>query len=159
MIPSQICGAFVVKSLTDEGKFSGYASTYGVDHHNDQIVPGAFRRTLNTWRTKGHWPMVLWHHRLDQPLGEWTHLEEDCRGLYGEGQLGLTLKRAQEVYGLMKRKVITGLSIGFYSVMARKSVSSPVRKIYQLDLVEISLVTLPANAHARVVDVKSRWSD
>jgi len=145
-----------VKSLNNTGAFVGYASTYAVDHHKDQVVPGAFAHTLKQWRQKQKLPLLLWNHRLEEPLGFWTHVQEDPQGLYVEGQLLMDLQRAKEAYLLMKRNILSGLSIGFRILMARRLAATQVRKIYQLDLVEISVVTSPANTHARVLDLKAQ---
>ena len=67
--------------------------------------------------------------------------------------------RGREVYALMKmtpRPAIDGLSIGY---VAREWESSRTpdplrRRLTRLDLIEISPVTFPANARARVDQVK-----
>ncbi len=138
-----------IKMLSSPGTFSGYASTYGVDCQRDQIMPGAFRHTLNTKR-----PLLLWHHRLHEPIGKWTYLSEDKQGLYVEGQLILEIQRAQEAYALMKKQILRSLSIGFQPVLSFFDKRKRVRKIYQLNLIEISIVGLPANNHAQIRCVK-----
>ena len=142
--------ALEVKSLTSEGLFHGYASTYEVDRHKDQIMPGAFARSLSGWRKQGAWPFLLWYHRADQPLGHWCTMREDRRGLFVQGQLMLNLARAQEVYTLMHKGVVRGLSIGFEPMVFRLCERIGVRKIYQVHLVEVSVVTMPANTSAQI---------
>ncbi len=139
-----------IKSLGVDGSFEGYASTYQVDSERDQIVPGAFRHTLSHWKQRNRWPLLLWQHHLDQPIGLWTHLEEDSQGLKAQGVLLMDLPMAKTAYALIKAGALDGLSIGFRLVTARVCPQTRVRKIYQVDLVEVSLVSLPANEGARV---------
>ena len=147
--------------------FSGYGAVFGnVDADGDLILPGAFQKSLAQAQA-GHtpWPVMLLQHgggRLDagdlNPIGVWTDLREDEVGLRVSGALADTA-RGREVYALMKmtpRPAIDGLSIGY---VAREWESSrtpdpPRRRLTRLDLVEISPVTFPANARARVDQVK-----
>jgi HK97 family phage prohead protease len=146
--------SFEMKMLDPLGHFMGYASTYGVDTQRDQMMPGAFTHSLQQWQQKGKFPLLLWHHRLDEPIGFWKRIQEDAIGLYVEGQLMMDLQRAREVYTLIKSKILEGLSIGFQPLISRFDSRQRVRKIYQVNLIEISVVTLPANTEARVINLK-----
>jgi len=55
----------------------------------------------------------------------------------------------------MKSKAITGLSIGYYVTSASYNEKTGIRTLNELDLVEISIVTNPANTEARIEAVKS----
>ena len=58
----------------------------------------------------------------------------------------LDVQQGKEAYSLMKAGILEGLSIGFYPLIASKRTrASQIRKIFQVDLVEISLVTQEAN--------------
>jgi HK97 family phage prohead protease len=146
---------FEVKHLEASGYFTGYASTYGVDSQKDQIMPGAFTHTLQQWEKKDKLPLLLWHHRIEEPIGFWHKMTEDQKGLYVEGQLILDLQRAREAYILLKTKMLEGLSIGFQTVISKFDTRERVLKIYQVNLVEISIVSLPANKDALVHSVKN----
>lgn len=150
---------FEVKHLAASGEFTGYASTYHVDSQKDQIMPGAFGHTLKQWEKKGKLPLLLWHHRIDEPIGFWKKMTEDDNGLYVEGQLIMDLQRAREAYMLMKAKILGGLSIGFQPIISRFDPRERIRKIYQMNLMEISIVSLPANEEAYVSSLKHEfWS-
>ena len=58
--------------------------------------------------------------------------------------------RAREVLALMRAGAIDGLSIGFKAVRARRDRPRGVRRIEQIDLWEISIVTFPMLPEARV---------
>ena len=65
--------------------------------------------------------------------------------LYVEGQLLLDVQKGREAYSLKQAKAIEGLSIGFKVVEALKGQEKSLRLLTKIVLVEVSLVTLPAN--------------
>ena len=146
---------FEVKSLSSEGFFEGYASTYHIDKHGDMIRPGAFRHTLKHWRQAGKWPLLLWQHDMKTPLGAFTYMEENNHGLLVRGLLELEVQAAREAYVLLKKRIISGLSIGFENVLSRFNPQKRVREIFQVKLREVSIVTLPANPMAGVACIKA----
>lgn len=152
-IPFTLKGALRLESLEEEGCFSGYASVFEcVDQQKDRVLPGAFQKSL---KDPEQMPKMLWQHNVQEPIGIWRVVREDTRGLYVEGQLLLDLQRGREAYTLLKKGVVTGLSIGCQVVEASYCQSEKVRELKEVSLMEISLVTFAANAHAKVLAVKS----
>lgn len=158
-----------IKAGGDEAPmtFSGYGAVFGnVDAYGDVIAKGAFAKTIGEFKTSGIWPSMLsqhggWAVGADDmtPVGVWTEIREDDHGLYVEGQLADTV-RGKELYTLMKmspRPAINGMSIGYRPIewTMRSKPEEPRRTLTKVDLVEISLVTFPANGKARVTGVKS----
>lgn len=151
----------------DAMSFSGYGAVFGnVDSYGDVIAPGAFADTLAKAQKTGTWPAMLsqhggWAMSADDmtPVGVWTSLAEDGIGLKAEGVLAPT-QRGRELHALMKmqpRPAIDGLSIGYIAKEStpRSSPEEPRRTLKKVDLLEISLVTFPANGRARVTGVKA----
>lgn len=148
--------------------FSGYGAAFNnIDSYGDVIAPGAFARFLSdVQEQKQPWPAMLSQHggmglNADDmtPVGVWTHLAEDGAGLQVKGQLADT-PRGRELYTLMKmspRPAIDGLSIGYIakSFTPRSKPEDPRRTLTQIDLMEISPVTFPANRNARMTSVKA----
>ena len=145
-----------------EMTFSGYGSVFGVlDAYDDIIEPGAFSATISQFKSSGVWPAMLAQHggwrgssQDMTPVGVWTEMREDDHGLYVEGKLADT-PRGRELYTLMKmtpRPAINGLSIGYYVTDFRDEeiVGGSIRHITGIALVELSLVTFPANDEARI---------
>lgn len=99
-------------------------------------------------------PKMLWQHEAKRPLGVWTLLHENERGLYVEGRLILGVQQADEAYLLLKEGVIDGLSIGFRTRRAIWDKTNKARILLDIDLIEISLVTFGANTRATVHQVK-----
>ncbi len=163
------CGLMEMK-VAGEGAdmtFSGYGAVFGnLDAYGDVIAPGAFTETLFESKAANQWPAMLVQHGytadMDVPVGIWTELREDPVGLYAEGKLADT-NMGRELYGLMKmqpRPAINGMSIGYIPIewTTRSKPEEPRRVLKKLSLMEISLVTFPANSRARVTDVKSEIS-
>jgi uncharacterized protein len=137
---------------TDAGVFEGYASLFGVlDSGGDIVERGAFARSLKQRGASG--VKLLWQHKAQEPLGVWTQLEEDARGLRVTGRLDLSVARAREALSLMRSGAVDGLSIGFRTIRSAKDAQSGARRLLDIDLWEISIVTFPMlpQARARVV--------
>jgi HK97 family phage prohead protease len=146
--------ALYVKDVSEDGTFEGHVSVSGnVDSYGDVVQPGAFATSLAKHRREGTKPLLLWQHNPDEPIGVWEDLAEDGKGLWGKGRLLRGVRRADEAHILLKGGAIQGLSIGYREVKAEPD--GQVRKLVELDLLEASLVSFPANRRARVAVVKS----
>lgn len=140
-------------TIDADGVVEGYASLFGaIDQARDMVAPGAFRQSLRL-RGLRRIPM-LFQHDPAEPIGVWLELAEDFRGLRARGRLIPGVQRSREVLALVKAGAIDGLSIGFRTVKARVDPKTRVRKLIELDLWEISIVTFPLLDGARVSAVK-----
>jgi HK97 family phage prohead protease len=148
--------AFQIKATGDDGSVEGYGSVFGVkDSYDDVIAKGAFSASLRAHKAAGTMPAMLWQHDAGEPCGVWTDVDEDDKGLVIKGKLALDTTRGKEAYALMKMGALNGLSIGFVSKQWQYDRETEVRTLTEIDLWEVSLVTFPANAKARVTSVKS----
>lgn len=152
LAPHEQLGVRVFRPQTrieEDGTVEGYASLFGeIDAARDMVMPGAFARTLKS-RGIRRVPM-LFQHDPAEPVGVWLELVEDFRGLRARGKLIPDVARARELIALVRAGAVDGLSIGFRTVKGRIDPASRVRKIIDLDLWEISIVTFPLLAGARV---------
>ena len=143
------------KHTEADGTFEGYASLFNrEDLGRDVVMPGAFRESLASRGTRGI--KLLFQHDSNQPIGVWTVLQEDARGLYAQGRLLREVSKAREVMALMRAGALDGLSIGFRTVKARRDKASGVRRIDKIDLWEISIVTFPLLPEARITSTKQK---
>jgi len=148
-----------------EGTFAGYASIFGnEDLGGDVVLKGAFRDTLKDWKAKGKLPkMLLQHgHSFDQhsllPIGVWSAMSEDSKGLYVEGRLfALDTERGKTVYAGLKEGALDGLSIGYRARDFEYGTKpeEPYRTIKKLDLFEVSIVLFGMNEEATIDAVKA----
>jgi HK97 family phage prohead protease len=159
---------FKLEAGAKEGIIKGYGSVFGnVDSHGDVIVKGAFKDTLREWEDKGKFPPMLLQHgggmfggtAMDGvPIGVWSMMEENAKGLRVEGQLlAMDTPDVRRIYEAMKAGSLDGLSIG-YMVKSHElgtKPGEPKRKLTGIDLWELSVVTFPSNDRARVSGVKA----
>lgn len=152
-VRGQLPCAFEIKALSADGTFEGYASVFNnVDSQRDRVHKGAFSTSI---KQRDKPVQLLWQHQWEKPIGVITALFEDARGLYMKGKLLLEVEQAREAYALMKAGVVRGLSIGYSVKRSRRSPDTGIRELLELNLWEISLVTMPANEAAQVTVVKS----
>lgn len=148
--------AFELKAAGDDGTVEGYGSVFGVrDDYDDVIARGAYVSSLNAHKAGGTMPAMLWQHDPSAPIGVWTEMVEDSKGLKIKGQLALDTVKGKEAHALLKMGAINGLSIGFIAKKWDYDRETDVRTLTEVDLWEVSLVTFPANDKARITGVKA----
>lgn len=135
--------------IDGEGRFAGYASVFGrIDEGGDIVLPGAFRDSL---RRRGREAIrMLFHHDPREPVGVWETIAEDGYGLWVEGRLTGGVPRADALRRLIETRAIDGLSIGFRTVKATREARSGHRRLSEIDLWEVSIVTFPMLDAARI---------
>lgn len=152
-------GELMIKADGADGEIAGYGSLWDkVDSYGEAVVKGAFTKSLKAWRKSKRPIPMLWQHRSDQPIGVWDDFEEDDKGLKLAGRLNLDTQRGKEAWSDVKMQAVTGLSIGYYEVKADpwSFDQTDARKLYELDLREVSPVTFPALKEAQIDAVKAR---
>lgn len=148
--------ALQLKATGDDGSIEGYGSVFGErDSYDDVIAVGAFVDSLKAHKAAGTMPAMLWQHDGAKPIGIWTEMVEDSKGLRIKGQLALETSLGKEAHALLKMGALNGLSIGFISKQWAYDRDTDVRTLTEVDLWEVSLVTFPANGKARVTNVKA----
>jgi HK97 family phage prohead protease len=138
--------------------FEGYASVFNtpIDALSGPTIieRGAFKKTLaEQWeRIK-----ILWQHNSDEPIGRPLEMREDEHGLRLRAVLSST-QRGREAAQLLKDGVIREMSIGFDPIKfyMDRTGPEPVRRLTEIKLWEISLVTHAANPLAVVTQIHKR---
>jgi uncharacterized protein len=159
------------EDVRDDGTFSGYGSVFNVqDSGYDIVMPGAFAESLAEHKGANTMPKLLWQHDPWEPIGIWTDMREDARGLLCEGKLLLDIELGRKAHVLLKHRAIDGLSIGYdcqeWEIEETSETPSPpgpigyyycgpqIRRLKRINLWEVSVVTFPMNTEARVDHVK-----
>lgn len=145
--------------VADTGRFSGYASVFGViDDQGEIIRKGAYTDSLASYEESGKRFPVIYLHNLKEPVGYIEKAVEDDVGLWVEGVImHETSAKAAEAYSFVKEGVISEMSVGFYYI-PEDTVYDPetdITNIYKADLREVSLVVIGSNSGSRIVAVKS----
>lgn len=133
------------------GTVRGYAALFHqVDLAGDRILPGAFAASLARRGAAGI--RMLWQHEPGRPIGVWTRVAEDARGLFVEGRLAMETRGGREAFQLIAAGAVDGLSIGFRTTRAARETApgGARRRLVEIDLWEISVVTFPMQQGARV---------
>jgi HK97 family phage prohead protease len=136
----------------DDGRmeFSGLASTYGnLDHTGDVVLRGAFDATLNG-NTKRR---LLWQHDISEPIGVELDIGSTEQGLHGTWKLSRTT-RGLDAWELLKDGAVDSLSIGYIADEVEFD-DAGVRLLKSVTLLEVSLVSIPANDLAVVTQLKA----
>lgn len=148
--------ALAIRATGDDGTVEGYGSVFGArDTYDDVILSGAFSASLAAHRAAGTMPAMLWQHDPEEPIGVWTDMVEDEKGLRVKGRLVLDAERGRAAHALLKAGALNGLSIGFMAKQWAYDRDTEVRTLTEIDLWEVSMVTFPAQARARITNVKS----
>jgi len=143
-----------VKGIDDDGRFSGYGSVFEtVDSYNEAVAPGAFERSLA--ERPASKVKMLWQHNTYEPIGVYESMVEDEHGLRVAGRILPSVQRGREAIELMKAGAIDGLSIGFVPKKYEDVENTGVRRVLEVDLWEVSIVTFPANQDALIELQKS----
>ena len=148
-------------SVNDEGIFEGYLSTYGdVDSYRTYFMPGAWDKSIERFNS-GEVIPVLWSHDRSKPIGKFTELKSDDKGLWGRGKLTMEDPQAKIAYAHMKDGSVMGLSVGFEldydNVIYNKMLDA--LGIAEADLFECSVTVFPANTNAKITNFKSQNHD
>jgi HK97 family phage prohead protease len=154
-VDSQDCGlelkyAAGSSLVTDGAQMQGYASVFGVpDQGGDIVLRGAFSASLKRLAARGDRVRMLWQHDPARPIGVWDEIREDDRGLWLKGRLLPEVAQAREAAALVAAGAIDGLSIGYRTIAAERD-GRGRRLLSEVELWEVSLVTFPMLAEAKV---------
>ena len=139
-----------LKSVDAEQRvIEGIASTPSTDRVGDVVVPegASFKLPLP----------LLWQHRHDQPIGHVTHATVTKAGIKIRAQIAKdVLPRIEEAWALIKSGLVRGLSIGFRPTADPEPIKGTFGvKFTAWEWMELSAVTIPANADASIASIKS----
>lgn len=146
-----------IKALSKR-EFEGHGSIFGnIDLGGDVVMPGAFQKSLAQHKRANSLPQMFWMHSPDQVPGIWKEMHEDGDGLFVKGEL-VDTPLGNEMHTLLTRKAVRGLSIGF-RINEAEFDGDGVRQLKEIDLWEVSLVSMAMNPLAQIEAAKSRLSD
>ena len=144
---------FELESADESGEFSGYAAVFGSkDSGGDIIEKGAFSKTIR--EDFGRIKILSQHTDCELPIGKPLELREDDKGLFIRGKISDTAK-GRDIQTLMKDGVLNELSIGYDAVEFDYDSEQGVRRLKEIKLWEVSIVTWAMNDQAKIDEVKS----
>lgn len=146
-----------------EGEFIVYPSTFTKtpDSYGDVVAPGAFLKTIATWKNSGLVLPGLFGHRMDDPdfyVAEALEMGEDEHGWWVKGRFDLESPKGPHVYRLVKGRRLNQLSFA-YDVIDGAGVEmdngTKAYELRELKVYEFSFVPIGANQDTSVVAVKA----
>ena len=147
-----------IREGDDEGIFEGHGAVFDKKNSHQEIIKrGAFKESIEKRGTKGI-KMLMGHDRT-APIGKWTELREDSKGLFVRGKLLLTLAKAQEALLLMREGILDGLSIGFSIIEDSFDREERAFILHKIDLREVSPVLIPSASEALISKVREFGPD
>jgi HK97 family phage prohead protease/HK97 family phage major capsid protein len=135
---------FTTKAATQEDGdetivVEGYASTNDVDRVGDVVPTSVWEKGLANYLKN---PIILAYHNHQMPVGKMVEHRVDEKGLWIKASIS---DAADNVYKLIKKGILSAFSIGFRVKDAEYNSAAEVFLIKDLELHEISVVSIPAN--------------
>ena len=135
--------SFIKSDTTDEKTTSitieGYASTDDVDRQGDIVPASVWKKGIQNYLKN---PVILAYHDHSEPVGRMVEHRVDGKGLWVKARIS---SAAGEVFNLVKDGILTAFSIGFRIVDAEYDAAKELFVVKELELHEISVVSVPAN--------------
>lgn len=123
----------------DSVMIEGYASTNDVDRHGDIVPVSVWQKGIENYLKN---PVILAYHDHSEPAGRMIEHRIDEKGFWVKARISAA---AEDVFNLVKDGVITAFSIGFRIVDAEYNSAAELFVVKELELHEISVVSVPAN--------------
>jgi HK97 family phage prohead protease len=143
-----------IKEADDDARqITGMATTPTPDRLEDVVEPEGAQFKL---------PLaLLWQHNSEQPIGRVTHARVTKAGIEIIAKIARTVEtgrlkdRLDEAWQSIKAGLVTGLSIGFKPLEHEYIKETKGVRFTKWDWLELSVVTIPANAEANITTVRS----
>jgi HK97 family phage prohead protease/HK97 family phage major capsid protein len=125
--------------VIDSIMIEGYASTNDVDRQGDVVPAGVWEAGIKNYLNN---PVILAYHKHNEPVGRMVEHKIDDKGLWIKARISAA---AEDVFNLVKDGVLTAFSIGFRIADAEYNSAAELFIVKELELHEISVVSVPAN--------------
>jgi HK97 family phage prohead protease len=141
---------------SQEMVITGIANAATVDRINELIE-------MSQWKLDSYLknPIILYQHEYDDPIGFARNVQVTSQGLsfeavIGDPSKGYELTEAQrEARSLLAQGVLKAFSVGYYPEDYEYDSAHEVWKLKNVDLMEISLVSVPCNPDSLLTSIKS----
>lgn len=126
----------------DNIKIAGYANTSLKDRTGDVVLPEAWAKGIENYRKN---PVLLYQHDHSRPIGKSEIVRVDKKGIFVEASVSSAAEKLHGVQSLIKDGALKSFSVGFRVKDADYDRSSDTFLIKDLELLEISVVSVPCN--------------
>lgn len=145
--------AFNVKDEDETGlTIEGYGATWNnIDSGGDMCIKGCATKTI---KERGSRIAFCYQHDIKDPIGKILLIEEDEKGIHIIVKISAS---EEKKITKIKEKILQELSIGYRTIKESQEIveNTPVAKLLEIMIYEISLVTLAMNEQATITGMKS----
>jgi HK97 family phage prohead protease/HK97 family phage major capsid protein len=146
-----------IKAASSKKSFriAGYANTSTKDRSGDIVTPEAWAKGIENYRKN---PVLLYQHDHSKPIGRAESIRVDKKGIFVEGAVSDAAETLHGVQTLIKDGALKSFSVGFRVKDADYDRTSDTFYIKDLELLEISVVSVPANQES-LFSIKKSFED
>lgn len=170
-------------TTTDTGGFIGYAARFlNIDRQGDIILPGAFQKSIQEFMDSGGLVLSDHENKTSAVIGTLNDATEDRSGLKVDVTFSAT-KAGQDIRTLLREKAVRKMSISFLAKPPERLSKKQVGELWDRmgykpsatqiklsekganlikevsEIIEVSVVPIPANADASIISVKAHSED
>lgn len=139
------------------GEVTALVSVFNnVDYVNDRVMPGAFAKSLNDYKTAGKSIPFVWSHQWNNPeayIGKIVEAKETLKGLEVKAYLYNT-PVAQHVRELLTDGVVTQFSFAYDTISEQKGADG-ANELLELRILEAGPTLKGCNPDTEIVEAKS----
>jgi HK97 family phage prohead protease/HK97 family phage major capsid protein len=121
---------------------AGYANTTDKDRQGDVVLASAWAKGIDNYRTN---PVLLFQHNANTPIGRVNKIRVDHKGLYVDATISSAAEKNHGIQTLVRDGALKSFSVGFRVKDQNLDQNSETSIITELELLEISVVSIPAN--------------
>ena len=151
--------AFETKGVSKKArglKIAGYANTIVKDRAGDVVTAEAWAKGVNNFLRN---PVMLFQHKHDCPIGRFDQVKVDKKGIFVEGTVSDAAEKNHGVQTLIKDGALKSFSVGFRVKDGKYNREDDSMLITDVELLEISVVSVPCNQDSLFSIRKSFDSD
>lgn len=120
----------------------GYANTVDKDRAGDVVPAHVWELGIKNYLMN---PIILAHHNMSKPIGRMTDYSVDSKGLWIKARISAA---AEDEFNLIRDGVLTAFSVSFIVKDADYDSMSDIFVVKELELLEISVVSIPMNQNS-----------
>lgn len=131
-----------VKKGSKSLKIAGYANTITKDRAGDVVTAQAWAKGVDNYRRN---PVLLYQHKHDAPIGRVEKITVDKKGIFVEANVSEAAERSHGIQTLIKDGALKSFSVGFRVKDGKYNREDDSMMITDVELMEISVVSVPCN--------------
>jgi len=136
--------SFEAKALKNSKsmKIAGYANTTSKDRAGDVVTAEAWAKGVENFRKN---PVMLYQHKHDCPIGRFDQISVDKKGIFVEGTVSEAAEKNHGIQTLIRDGALKSFSVGFRVKNGKYNSADDTMLITEVELLEISVVSVPCN--------------